>query len=231
MPIKPTTPVLLALLLLAASAQARQLAPASATSNGGPSYLSLLSIRQAQEAGTLSALDLSRHFIARIAALDHSGPTVNSVIQLNPEALELARQRDAAFAAGKRAPLLGVPVLLKDNIDTGDQMLTTAGSLALAALPAPRDATIVAKLRAAGAVILGKTNLSEWANFRSSHASSGWSARGGQTKNPYVLDRNPCGSSAGSAAAVAADFSSVAIGTETDGSILCPALMNGIVGI
>jgi amidase len=121
--------------------------------------------------------------------------------------------------------------LLKDNIDTGDGMLTTAGSLALATIPAPRDATIVSKLREAGAVILGKTNLSEWANFRSTHASSGWSARGGQTRNPYVLDRNPCGSSAGSGAAVAADFTTVAIGTETDGSIICPATMNGIVGI
>ncbi|THD03376.1 amidase family protein, partial [Rhodanobacter lindaniclasticus] len=145
-------------------------------------------------------------------------------------ALELAGALDAKRTK-THGPLYGVPVLLKDNIDTGDRMLTTAGSLALVDAPALRDAGLVERLRKAGALVLGKTNLSEWANFRSSHASSGWSGRGGQTKNPYVLDRNPCGSSAGSGAAVAAGLVTVAIGTETDGSIICPAAMNGIVGI
>ena len=142
-----------------------------------------------------------------------------------------ARQRDQDRADGKSGILLGIPVLLKDNIDTGDQMLTTAGSQALSAAPAPHDAAVVARLRKAGAIILGKTNLSEWANFRSTHATSGWSGRGGLTHNPYVLDRNACGSSAGSGAAVAAGFATLAIGTETDGSVICPASMNGIVGI
>jgi amidase len=205
--------------------------PAPAASGDGPAYLPLIVAQQRMRAGTLTSLDLTRHFIARIATLDHAGPNVNSVIELNPDALGIARKRDAQRAAGMHGALLGVPVLLKDNIDTGDGMLTSAGSLALATIPAPRDATIVSKLREAGAVILGKTNLSEWANFRSTHASSGWSARGGQTRNPYVLDRNPCGSSAGSGAAVAADFATLAIGTETDGSIICPATMNGVVGI
>ena len=154
------------------------------------------------------------------------------MIETNPDALKLADTLDSARAGRKdRSVLYGIPVLLKDNIDTGDRMLTTAGSLALADAPAVRDAALVKRLRDAGVLILGKANLSEWANFRSNHASSGWSGRGGQTRNPYALDRNPCGSSAGSAAAVAAGFVPIAIGTETDGSIICPASMNGIVAI
>ncbi len=194
-------------------------------------YAGIDALHQAMQHNTLDALELARLFIWRIARFDHAGPGVNSVIELNPDALTQARQRDAEQDAAGDQPLRGIPVLLKDNIDTGDRMLTTAGSLALSAAPAPRDATIVDKLRKAGAVILGKTNLSEWANFRSTHATSGWSGRGGLTHNPYVLDRNACGSSSGSAAAVAAGFATVAIGTETDGSVICPASMNGIVGI
>lgn len=194
-------------------------------------YMGVEQLHKAMQNKSLTALGLTRHFIWRIARLDHAGPGVNSVIELNPEALPQARQRDQSRANGKAGMLLGIPVLLKDNIDTGDQMLTTAGSLALSNAPAPRDASIVTRLRQAGAIILGKTNLSEWANFRSTHATSGWSGRGGLTHNPYVLDRNACGSSAGSGAAVAAGFTTVAIGTETDGSVICPASMNGIVGI
>lgn len=183
-------------------------------------------------AGTLDSSQLTKQLLQRIEQIDRSGPTLRAVIETNPDVLQMARTLDAARAGDKqRGPLYGIPVLLKDNIDTGDRMLTTAGSLALTGAPAPHDAGLVTRLRKAGALILGKTNLSEWANFRSNHASSGWSARGGQTRNPYVLDRNPCGSSAGSAAAVAAGLTSVAIGTETDGSIICPAAMNGIVGI
>lgn len=220
-----------ALMLVHAPIVTAAQAPASTASTIDADYLSLVDAERRMQDGTLTSLQLTRHYIARIARFDHAGPNINSVIELNPEALDIARRLDAERASGRRGALLGVPVLLKDNIDTGDRMLTTAGSLALATLPAPRDATIVEKLREAGAVILGKTNLSEWANFRSPHAASGWSARGGQTRNPYVLDRNPCGSSAGSGAAVAADFATAAIGTETDGSILCPALMNGVVGV
>jgi amidase len=157
---------------------------------------------------------------------------VRSVIETNPDALQIADALDRDRAAGRvRGPLHGIPVLIKDNIDTGDRMLTTAGSLALADRPAPRDAHVAARLRAAGAVILGKTNLSEWANFRSTHSSSGWSGRGGQTRNPYALDRNPCGSSSGSGAAVSANLALVGVGTETDGSIVCPSGACGIVGI
>ena len=155
-------------------------------------------------------------------------PALRSVIEINPDALP---SRPSLIADPKRGPLHGIPVLIKDNIDTADNMHTTAGSLALVDAPTPRDAGIVERLRAAGAVILGKTNLSEWANFRSSHSVSGWSGRGGQTRNPYALDRNPCGSSSGSGAAVAANLCAAAVGTETDGSIVCPSSMNGIVGI
>jgi amidase len=154
------------------------------------------------------------------------------VIELNPDSLSIAEALDAERGAGKlRGPLHGIPVLLKDNIDTADRMATSAGSLALASSIASQDATVARRLREAGAVILGKTNLSEWANFRSTRSSSGWSGRGGQTKNPYVLDRNPCGSSSGSAAAIAANFAAIAVGTETDGSIVCPANNCGLVGI
>ena len=157
---------------------------------------------------------------------------MNSVIEVNPDALQIAEGLDRERAAGRvRGPLHGIPILLKDNIDTADRMQTTAGSLALEGSIAPRDAFIVSRLREAGAVILGKTNLSEWANFRSSHSSSGWSGRGGQTRNPYVLDRNPCGSSAGSGAAGSANLAAITIGTETDGSIVCPSSSNGLVGM
>src|SRR5437762_13054979 len=163
-------------------------------------------------------------------ALDQN--EVNSVVELNPDALDMAKNADAMRAKGKLlGPLHGIPVLLKDNIDTGDKMQTSAGSFALVGKPALRDSTVAAKLRAGGAVILGKTNLSEWANFRSFFSSSGWSGRGGQCNNPYIIEANPCGSSSGSAAAVSANFTAGSLGTETDGSIICPANNNGVVGI
>ena len=174
------------------------------------------------------AVALTQRFLDRIATVDDAGPTLNAVIVTNPGALDAAKLLDAEETRG---PLYGIPVLLKDNIETLDAMATTAGSLALRDNLAARDSPLVARLRAAGAIILGKTNLSEWANFRSNGATSGWSAVGGLTKNPHVLDRNPCGSSAGSGAAVAAGLAPAAIGTETDGSIVCPAATNGIVGI
>jgi amidase len=180
-------------------------------------------------AGRYDVAALERHYQKRIVALDRDGPKLNAVIEINPDAAKIAADLDA----GRRGeqPLFGIPVLIKDNIDTGDSMLTTAGSLALVGSKAPRDAFIVRRLREAGAVILGKTNLSEWANFRSTHSSSGWSGRGGQTRNPYALNRNPCGSSSGTGAAIAADLAVAGIGTETDGSIVCPSSVNGLVGI
>ena len=186
----------------------------------------------AQTRGELTAVGLVEAYFARMDAVDSGGPRLSSVIERNPDAAAIAATLDAERKAGRvRGPLHGIPVLLKDNIDTADRMRTSAGSLALAESIAPRDAFLVARLREAGAVILGKTNLSEWANFRSNASSSGWSARGGQTKNPHALDRNPCGSSSGSGAAVAADLCAVAVGTETDGSIICPSRACGIVGI
>lgn len=184
-------------------------------------------------AGGWTSVDLVRRYQARIQALDRSGPKLNSVIELNPEALASARDLDAERKAGKlRGPLHGIPVLIKDNIDTADRMKTTAGSLALADAPTPKDdAFIVKKLREAGAVLLGKTNLSEWANLRSTRSSSGWSGRGGQTRNPYALDRSPSGSSSGSGAAAAASLCAAAVGTETDGSVVSPANANGLVGL
>jgi amidase len=187
-------------------------------------------LQQRMDADKLSSKTLVQDDVARIRQLDQAGPTLRSVLEINPDANKIATALDAKRNRS-HGPLYGIPVLLKDNIDTGDRMLTTAGSLALANAPAPNDAAVVTRLRQAGAVILGKTNLSEWADFRSSHASSGWTGRGGQTRNPYALDRNPCGSSSGSAVAVAAGLVPVAVGTETDGSIICPASMNGIVGI
>jgi amidase len=183
-------------------------------------------------AGKLTSVALTNFYITRILTLDQNGPGVNSVIELNPDALEMARNADALRRKGTvLGPLHGIPVLLKDNIDTGDRMQTTAGSFALAGQPAVQDSTVAAKLRAGGAVILGKTNLSEWANFRSFFSTSGWSGRGGLVHNPYSLDRNACGSSSGSAAAVAANFAAVSFGSETDGSIVCPANVNAVVGI
>jgi amidase len=191
-----------------------------------------LALRAKLASGQLSARTLTAHYLERIAALDQAGPKLNAVIEINPDALTRADQCDAAISAGTPLGALhGLPVLLKDNIATNDQMQTTAGSLALFGHKPHYDATIVRKLREAGAVILGKTNLSEWANFRSSRSSSGWSSRGGQTKNPYALDRSPCGSSSGSGAAVAAQLCALAVGTETDGSVVCPSSINGIVGI
>jgi amidase len=188
---------------------------------------------QAQMAARrVTSVDLTRFYLRRIQLLDQRGPTVNSVIELNPDALAMAAKADAERRQGRvRGPLHGIPVLLKDNIDTGDRMQTTAGSLALAGAPALRDSTVAARLRAGGAVILGKTNLSEWANFRSFFSTSGWSGRGGLTRNPYSLDRNACGSSSGSGAAPAANLTAVSLGSETDGSIVCPASVNGVVGL
>ena len=183
--------------------------------------------------GELTSRALVERYLQRIAAMDKQGPAINAVIELNPDAPAIAVAMDAERKAGKvRGPLHGIPVLIKDNLDTADRMKTTAGSLALADAPAPKaDAAVVLKLRLAGAVILGKTNLSEWANFRSTHSSSGWSGRGGQTLNPYALDRTPSGSSSGSAAAAAASLCAAAVGTETDGSIVSPASVCGLVGI
>jgi len=189
-------------------------------------------LQKEMASGMLTSEELTREYIARILALDQSGPGVNAVIELNPDALVMARNADAQRSRGVvLGPLHGIPVLLKDNIDTGDKMQTSAGSFALVGMPALRDSTVAANLRAGGAVILGKTNLSEWANFRSFESISGWSGRGGQTHNPYGIDRNPCGSSSGSGAAASANFAAVSFGSETDGSIVCPANANGVVGI
>ena len=183
-------------------------------------------------AGRLTSEQLTRAYIDRIHALDSSGPGVNAVMELNPDALTLARKADEMRRHGVvLGPLHGIPVLLKDNIDTGDKMQTSAGSFALVGTPAPRDSTVAANLRAGGAVILGKTTLSEWANFRSFESISGWSGRGGQTHNPYGIDRNACGSSSGSGAAASANFATVSFGSETDGSIVCPGNANGVVAI
>src|SRR5262245_45973787 len=189
-------------------------------------------LQAAMASGRVSSAELTRFYLRRIEAIDEQGPRLNSVIELNPDALDLAMAADADRRRGRvKGPLHGIPIILKDNIDTGDRMQTTAGSFALAGAPAVRDSTVAANLRAAGAVILGKAALSEWANFRSFQSSSGWSGRGGQCNNPYALDRNPCGSGSGSGAAASANFSAVSIGTETDGSIVCPANANGVVGI
>jgi amidase len=194
--------------------------------------LDVLALRAEIAARRLSALQVTQTYLRRISALDDAGPMLAAVIELNPDAEAIARQLDDEQRnGGALGPLHGVPVLLKANIDTADQMATTAGSLALAEHRARADAEIVTRLRAAGAVVLGKTNLSEWANFRSFKSTSGWSSLGGQTRNAYVLDRNPCGSSSGSAVAVAARLAPLAVGTETDGSIVCPAGVNGVVGI
>ena len=186
-------------------------------------------LQSAMASGGLTSLGLTETYLARIEAVD---PTLRSVLETNPDALEIADAMDAERRSGSvRGPLQGIPVLVKDNIDTADRMKTTAGSFALGDVKAARDAFVVGQLRDAGAVILGKANLSEWANFRSTRSSSGWSARGGQCRNPYDLDRSPCGSSSGSGVAVSANLCAVAVGTETDGSIICPSSVNGIVGI
>jgi amidase len=193
---------------------------------------SVAGLQEAMASGRTSSKALVAQSLARIKAIDKAGPRLNAVIELNPEAAAIAAALDRERKAGRvRGPLHGIPVLLKDNIATADRMQTTAGSLALVGVKPPRDAFVVAKLREAGAVILGKTNLSEWANIRSTRSTSGWSARGGLTRNPYALDRNTSGSSSGSGAAIAASLAVVAVGTETDGSITSPAGVNGIVGI
>ncbi|MDQ3131763.1 MAG: amidase family protein, partial [Acidobacteriota bacterium] len=188
-------------------------------------------LQTAMRKGELSAKEIAKKYLERIEDVDKK--TINSIIEINPDALEIAEQLDRERKSGKiRGSLHGVPIVLKDNIDTADRMKTTAGSLALLNAPTPqRDAFLVEQLRKAGAVVLAKTNLSEWANFRSSSSTSGWSGRGGQTRNPYILDRNPCGSSSGTGAAIAANLAAIGIGTETDGSIVCPASICGIVGL
>ena len=197
--------------------------------------LNEVTIAQLQEkmsSGALSSIEITQKYLNRIEQIDKKGPELRAVIEINPEALDIARLLDEERKSGKiRSPLHGIPVLIKDNIDTGDKMQTSAGSLALTGSPAPDDAFIVKKLREAGAVLLGKTNLSEWANFRSTKSSSGWSGRGGQVRNPFCLDRSPCGSSSGTGSAVSANLCAIGIGTETDGSIVCPSGINGIVGI
>lgn len=195
-------------------------------------WASAAELQDALARGELTSVELVELLADRIERIDRNGPELRSVLEINPDAVEIAQQLDAERAAGRvRGPLHGIPVLIKDNIDTADQMETTAGSLALVGSKPLRDAFIVEQLREAGAIILGKTNLSEWANIRSFNSTSGWSARGGQTRNPHDTTRTPCGSSSGSGAAVAAGLAPIAIGTETDGSILCPSSMNGIVGI
>ena len=194
--------------------------------------LSIAELQAGMAAGRWTARSLAEQYLARIEALDRQGPALHAVLETNPEALAIADALDAERQAGKtRGPLHGIPILVKDNLATADRMQTTAGSLALAGVPVPRDAFVAARLRAAGAVLLGKTNLSEWANFRSTHSSSGWSGRGGQCRNPYVLDRSPSGSSSGSGAAAAANFAAAAIGTETDGSIVSHSAACALVGI
>jgi amidase len=194
--------------------------------------LSIARLQELLQSGAHTSQSITEVYLKRIQVLDKQGPHLNSVIELNPDALSMAEALDWERKNGKiRGALHGIPVLIKDNIDTGDKMMTTAGSLAMVGNKATQDAFIIKQLRQAGAVILGKTNLSEWANFRSTHSASGWSSRGGQTRNPYVLDRSPCGSSSGSAVAVAANLCAVAIGTETDGSVVAPSSSCGIVGL
>ena len=207
--------------------------PASATTAAAFAYeeADIAGLQQQMASGTLTSHALTQAYLERIAAIDDAGPRLNAVIETNPDALREADALDAERKAGKlRGPLHGIPVLLKDNIDA-TPMVNSAGSLALASHRPKADAFLVAKLREVGAVILGKTNLSEWANFRSTRSTSGWSGRGGQTRNPYALDRTPCGSSAGTGSAIAANLATVGIGTETDGSILCPSAVAGLVGI
>jgi amidase len=215
---------------------AAQVQPETAVARSTPPFeldeITITALQEGMKSGKSTARGIAERYLARIDSVDQQGPGLNSVIELNPDALAMADALDRERKAkGPRGPLHGIPLLIKDNIATRDRMQTTAGSLALVGSVPPKDAMVARKLRDAGAVILGKTNLSEWANIRSSHASSGWSGRGGQTHNPYALDRNPSGSSSGSAVAVAANLCAAAIGTETDGSIVSPANNNGIVGI
>src|SRR6266480_4812229 len=210
-------------------------APLAARSKVKPFELDEATIAEFQagmKSGRYSSVSLVKKYLGRIEQIDQHGPAVNAVIEINPDVIAIARALDEERKAkGPRGALHGIPVLIKDNIGTHDRMTTTAGSLALEGSIAVRDSFVAQRLRAAGAVILGKTNLSEWANFRSTHSTSGWSGRGGLVLNPYALDRNPCGSSAGTAAAIAANFATVGVGTETDGSIVCPSGATSLVGI
>ena len=205
---------------------------AAATDNVELEEITVGDLQEGMRAGRFTSRSIAEGYLQRIDAIDKRGPAINAIIELNPDALAIAEERDRERKAGPvRGPLHGIPVLIKDNIDTADRMHTSAGSLALAESIAARDAAVVTRLRDAGAVILGKTNLSEWANFRSTHSTSGWSGRGGLTKNPYVLDRNGCGSSTGTGVAISANLAAVGIGTETDGSVVCPSSASGLVGI
>ncbi len=221
--------------VLPALAAAREDTPCLAPLEIKPFDLDEITIADLQAgmaSGKFTARSITEKYLARIEEIDKQGPALNSVIEINPDALAIADALDQERKANHvRGPMHGIPVLIKDNIDTADRMQTTAGSLALLGSKPTRDSFVARKLRESGAIILGKTNLSEWANIRSSHSSSGWSGRGGQTTNPYALDRNPCGSSSGSGAAISASLCAVAVGSETDGSIVCPASANGIVGI
>jgi amidase len=224
----------LALVNLASPAKVQT---AKASTNSEPAdfeldEMSITELQQHMQSGRFSARSLVEKYISRINEIDKAGPSLNSIIELNPDAESIAANLDRERKdKGARGPLHGIPVLIKDNIDTADRLMTTAGSLALVGSKPSQDAFIVKRLREAGAVILGKTNLSEWANFRSNHSSSGWSGRGGQTRNPYAVDRNPCGSSSGSGVAPSANLCAGAIGTETDGSVVCPSSANSLVGI
>lgn len=225
--------------VLAGAVRATSVAPGStgpALASQVPAFeldeATIATLSEGVRTGKWTARGITEQYLARIAEVDRAGPTLRSVLEINPDALAIADQLDAERkASGPRGALHGIPVLVKDNLDSGDRMSTTAGSLALAGTRASRDSTVVANLRRAGAVLLGKTNLSEWANYRSTTSSSGWSAVGGLTRNPYVLDRSACGSSSGSGAAAAANLAGVTIGTETDGSITCPASICALVGI
>ena len=222
--------------MLPALAGAREVAAHPPATTGIGSFeldeLTIADLQSAMASGKFTSRSLTEKYLARIVDIDRHGPSLRSVIEMNPDALAIADALDKERKSNRsRGPLHGVPVLIKDNIDTADRLQTTAGSLALEGSRPLRDSFVAQKLREAGAVILGKTNLSEWANIRSSHSTSGWSGRGGLTRNPYALDRNPCGSSSGSGAAVSANLCALAVGTETDGSVVCPASANGIVGL
>jgi amidase len=230
--------------LYPALAAAREVTPAAPASGSAPAApaaavkpfevdeITIADLQAGMKSGKYTARSLVEMYSARIDEIDKHGPAINSILELNPDALSIAKSLDEERKAkGPRGPLHGVPVLIKDNIDTADRMMTTAGSLALVGSKPKKDSFVAQQLRSAGAVILGKTNLSEWANMRSSHSTSGWSGRGGLTKNPYALDRNPCGSSSGTGAGISANLAGIGIGTETDGSIVCPSSSNGLAGI
>ncbi|MFY9621243.1 MAG: amidase [Pyrinomonadaceae bacterium] len=215
-----------------ARSESREVAPHASPAAFELDELTVADLQAGMSSGKYTARSLTEKYLDRINDIDRRGPAINSVIEVNPDAESIAAEMDRRRKDGVvRSPLHGIPVLIKDNIDTNDRMKTSAGSLALAGSTPLQNAVVVQKLRFAGAVIIGKTNLSEWANFRSSHSSSGWSGRGGQTKNPYVLDRNPCGSSSGTGAAIAANLATVGMGTETDGSVVCPSNACSLVGI